>query len=142
MLKNILFYVITVLIVVEIMFTSYMAYNSLQNQDVCAIGKSCEQVQQTKYGQIFGIKLAVIAVFAFIFLLIFYFYNYRIFLFGSIIGFIISIYLIGIQAVVLKMYCINCLFVDIIMILIFFLSIIEFYFRRRKALKTTNFSIK
>lgn len=117
----------------QIVFVGYMAYLDLNSktQNFCILGKSCEQVQDTKYGQILGIKLPFIAFFAFIALLICYLFSYKLFALGNFIGLIISLTLIYIQTFVIKMYCINCLIVDVTMFLIFFLSLTEFIIKRR-----------
>lgn len=123
------------LIVFQTIFTGYMAYGDLHPSNICVLGKSCEQVQDTKYGQIFGIKLPFIAFFAFIALLLCYLFSYRLFLLGSLLGFAVSLTLIYIQTVILKMVCINCLMVDVVMILIFSLALIELVSKRKASLK-------
>ena len=119
------------LIIFQIVFVIYMAYHDLHGQNVCVLGKSCELVQDTKYGQIAGIKLPFVAIFAFGVLLICYIFAEKLFLIGNFIGLVVSLSLIYIQTFILRMFCVNCLVVDTTMIIIFVLSIFEVYLNKK-----------
>ena len=131
--KNILNYIIIFLLIFEILLSLYLItkdLNKKQDQNICIIGKGCDIVQQSVYGQVFGIKLPFLAIFAFIILLILYFYNKKIFYFGIFLGTLFSLYLITVQLFILKHICSNCMIVDIIMILIFIFYRIEILFKK------------
>jgi uncharacterized membrane protein len=123
--------VLIALILFEIVFSGFMSYKDLKKKpNVCILGSSCDSVQNSSYGQIFGIKLPFIAIFAFILLLAVYFISPKLFLIGSSFGALGSAYLISIQFFVLKEICTNCMIIDAAMLLIFFLSILNFRYRK------------
>ena len=72
--------VILLLIIVEILFSGWLVYKNLTTADVCIIGDSCNGVQNSDFGEIFGIKLSYLGLFAFIALLIVFFLKKRLFL--------------------------------------------------------------
>lgn len=123
--KKVVSLIIIVLIILEIAMSSYLIYKDATSSNVCFIGSDCNQVQNSQYGQIFGIKLPYYGVLAFFILLIVYFINTKFFKILTSVGAIISLILIFIQFFILKKICINCMFVDIAMIIIFLASIIQ-----------------
>ena len=115
--------VILLLIIVEILFSGWLVYKNLTTADVCIIGDSCNGVQNSDFGEIFGIKLSYLGLFAFIALLIVFFLKKRLFLVATSIGTAVAVYLMVVQLFVLKKVCVNCIIIDGIMILIFGLSL-------------------
>ena len=100
--------------------------------EFCVIGEDCEYVQQSTYGELFEIKIIYYSLVAFVGLLILFFINEKIYLLASIVGVVFSIYLIGVQLFVLKQICINCMIVDVSMIIILILSLFLFYNKNNK----------
>src|SRR3989339_475422 len=109
--------VILLLIIVEILFSGWLVYKNLTTADVCIIGDSCNGVQNSDFGEIFGIKLSYLGLFAFIALLIVFFLKKRLFLVATSIGTAVAVYLMVVQLFVLKKVCVNCIIIDGIMIL-------------------------
>ena len=119
------------LIVIEILFSGWLVYKNLTTADVCITGDSCNGVQNSDFGEIFGIKLSYLGLFAFITLLITYFVHKKVFLIATSIGSAVSVYLMVVQLFVLKEVCVNCIIIDGIMILIGIVSVV--YFSRIKT---------
>ncbi len=116
--------IIIALILFEIGMCSYLIYKDLKGTpNVCMIGHSCDSVQSSIYGSIFGIKLSYIAVFAFISLLLSFLFYKPIFAIGTYLGAAAAVVLIAIQLFVLKEICSNCMIIDGTMILILLASL-------------------
>lgn len=117
---------IIMLIIVEIMLNGWLIYQDSRiipfNELPICTTSSCENVQNTEYGTIFGIKLSYYAIVAFLVLPWAYFWNKKGFFYLSLIGGLVALYFISIQAFVLKQFCTICLFIDGIMIVIFALG--------------------
>jgi len=126
--------IILILIILELFLSSYLAYQTLTSSDTCLIGQQsqCQEVQNSSYGKLFGIKLAYLAVFAFLILLILYFTNQELFFLAAIFGAGASAYFILLQWFVLKQQCSTCLVIDGMMILIFLSAGIKRLVKRRK----------
>ena len=130
-----------IVIILLIMLTFFMSISSKNNDKFCLIDKNstlpsdCLNVQNSIYGNIFGISLSLFGFISFTLLFIMHlisntkhkhskkFHNF--FLIGVILGSAISIYFIYLQFFVLKMICTNCLIVDFSMILILLLVIYD-----------------
>jgi len=125
--KKILSWIIILLILIEIAVCGLVYYEGLQNagQDSCIVGNSCSAVQNTIYGEMFGIKLSLFGLGAFIILLAGFFINKKLFFWLSLIGACFAIYLLSVQIFVLKQICSNCFFIDICMLFIFALTVIK-----------------
>jgi uncharacterized membrane protein len=121
--------IIILLILVQIAMSIWIIYedNKQTNVNLCIIGNSCEQVQDTKYSEIFGIKLSYIGLGAFIILFFSFFINKKIFFWFSLIGACFAIYLMFVQFFILKQLCSNCLIIDVSMLVIFGLTYIRTY---------------
>lgn len=126
-LKGILSIIIILLIVVEIVLSIYLLYDSAKSLTLCIVGESCGFVQNSIYGSIFGIKLGYFAIVAFVILLAMKFINKKLFLILSALGASIAIYYISIQLFVLKAICSSCIIIDSIMLVIFALALIQFF---------------
>jgi uncharacterized membrane protein len=128
--KKILFIILIVLMVFEILISSYLIYEDKTKPvaSVCIMGSSCESVQTSVYGKIFGIKLPYYALGAFSLLLLLFFISKKLYYAGTITGSLCSLYLIVIQLFVLKQICSTCMLIDITMFSILVLSF--FYFKK------------
>lgn len=125
--KKVLTGVILLLVLIEIVFSGYLIYKDMQKSDSCVLGSSCSSVESSSYSEIFGIKLFYIALVGFILLLISHFYSDKLFILGSAIGSLFSLYLVYVQLFILKTICFNCMTVHTIMILILIFSLVNFF---------------
>lgn len=117
MLHTIIFW----LIIFEIAFAMYLSYNHYAYSGICSIG-SCDTVQSSAYGSLFGISLNYLAVVAFILLFICYKKNTGLYIIGITVGSLTALYLIYLQLFVLNAICSNCMVIDGVMIVIAILS--------------------
>jgi uncharacterized membrane protein len=98
----------------------------------CSITGGCEKVLNSNYATIFHIPVALFGVAFYLFMLTLSIHfllnklNKKIIFISSLIGFASVIYLISLQAFVLKAWCQYCLVADISAIIIFALSTIIF----------------
>ena len=122
--------------IAEIAMAGFLVYKDMNptktNLNICIKGGSCESVQNSVYGSIFGIKLPVYGLIAFIILLGLYFLNKKLHLLTALIGMGISLTLISIQVFVLKQICSNCMIVDFTMITIFLISLVNYFIFKKK----------
>ena len=125
------------LIIFEIAFVGYLLYVSPGNgeTDVCIIGEgsSCQNVQNSVYGSIAGMKVSQIGLVSFIILLIVFIFwkDKKIFLICTLLGALTALYFIIIQLFVLKTICSECMVIDLIAILIFLIALFSFRKQRR-----------
>ena len=124
--------VIFVLLVFEVLFSIFLAYDHYENGGFCSVG-SCDEVKQSAYSEIFGISLNYIAVFCFIALFLAYRHNTGIYIIGLGIGGLAALCFIALQLFVIGAVCSNCMIIDGTMILIVILS--AFSEKYRKHLK-------
>ena len=136
--------IIFILIIFLIILTGYLAIVDSKGSTVCLIGEhaSCSIVQNSQYGKILGVKVIWLGFFAFIILLLTYYQTFskkhydksthRIYIILASFGAIFAIYFIYIQHLILKEYCSSCLVIDTSMLLIFVLSVIEFFKTKRR----------
>ncbi len=130
--------VIAVLIFFEIIFSLASFYETKKNEVFCIEGGSCNDVVNSQYGTIFGIKVALFGVLAFAFLFVFFALRKhhhlldKMFLAGSMMGSLFASYFLYLQFFVLHKICTNCLFVDGTMLVILALSIIAVVQDRKK----------
>ncbi len=123
--KKILFWIILLLLVLEVAINSYLVYQDMtkSNSGVCVIGNACESVQDSSYGKILGIKLAYYGLVGFVLLLALFFINKKLFLAGAIFGTLASLYFISLQLFVLHQLCSVCMVIDISMLIILICSV-------------------
>ncbi len=125
-------FIILFFIVIELSFVLYLVYNGNNDSYLCKSFSSCSLVQESQYGNIFGIKLAWFGLIGFSSLLFFYllsFLNnkiYSLFLFLAVVGALFALYFIYIQLFVLQAICSVCLIIDITMLIIFVFAILSF----------------
>lgn len=132
--KKVFLRIIFFLIILEIFFTAFLVFIPSSNSALCIFGSSCEDVQNSPYSHIFGIKLSQIGLVSFIFLLgLFFLASTNIkhefwFLLASFLGALFALYFLFIQFFILNQICSNCLIIDFMAILIAILSVYTFKF--------------
>lgn len=138
--------VIFTLLIFTIVFNGYLAFASTSGSVICLTGEGdhsgCSSVQNSKYGEIFGIKVIWFGLIAFIVLLVLYFLafgkrkydksTHYLYMTFTSIGAIFAIYFIYVQKFILDTFCSSCLVIDSAMIIIYALSAIEFYKIKRR----------
>jgi len=123
---------LSMLIILALIATTYIAYTASQGTEVCILGSDCKSVQNSEYGSFLGVKVSVWGMIAFTLLFILYgwahssYKRYRIYISVALFGALISLIFITIQAFVLKQWCSSCIVVDMLMLIIAFISYIEF----------------
>lgn len=93
--------------------------------DICSVESGCNVVQNSSYNYLLGIKNSFfgIVIFAVMALLVFlqmkYHLGYRrkLINYGIVIGSVVSVYFLYLQAFVLHAYCKYCVVIDIMMVL-------------------------
>lgn len=124
------------LVLLEVVLTGLLVYGDITGgaTGFCVSGEfaNCETVQNSIYGEIFGMKMSVFGLVSFLALLVVFVYEKRIkegtFLVLAFIGAIFAGYFIYLQLVVLKQICSTCMVIDGTAILIFFLT----FFAKKK----------
>lgn len=125
--KLFLNWLIFVLIILEIVLSASLVYQSRQGSNLCLVGNpvSCNEVQNSSYNDIFGIKITYLAFFYFFTLLILYLSKEKWFLVCAALGTLGALYFLFIQLFVLKTVCSTCLLVDGMMMVILVLSLVN-----------------
>ena len=124
--KLILFFII-----LEIIFSLSLAYDSYSESKVCVPGFDCAGVQNSPYAYFLGIKLSVLGAIAFPLLMALFLlsskYKHleRFYLVAVTLGTLGAIYFLSIQAFILKIFCSTCMAVDTLMIVIFFFTLYD-----------------
>ncbi|MEK6888967.1 MAG: vitamin K epoxide reductase family protein [Nanoarchaeota archaeon] len=124
--------ILGLLIITEIALSVYIGFSAQGDNFICNIGSSCDSVQNSIYGTLFGMKLAWFGAICFSVLLILFLiarFNrkmYWLFFLATIVGALMAIYFISIQAFVLNQYCTSCLIVDGIAVLMFVIVFFEY----------------
>jgi uncharacterized membrane protein len=120
--------IIAILIFIEILLCMFMIYSKDNNVNYCTPGSNCESIQNTIYGNILGIPLVWIGFSAFVFLLILFYlqdhhkYLKTLYLLSIALGATYALFLILIQAFILKQFCTICMLIDPIMLLVSYLT--------------------
>jgi uncharacterized membrane protein len=129
--KNFLLNIILFLIVINALASFYLYLSELENQPIiCTPNSGCTKVLKSEYSQIYGMSISLLGFiyFIFLFLLTMVAFVNKDFISAGVIfsflGFIFSIYLIYLQFNVIKDYCVYCLIVDSVTIIIFLLYLI------------------
>ncbi|MBI5669347.1 MAG: vitamin K epoxide reductase family protein [Chloroflexi bacterium] len=128
------------LVVVGIVISGYLSYTKLTNVSViCAEGESfnCDAVTSSVYGKVAGIPVAYLGLAAYLFIGALLLLERRVtfvqeygimLLFGvTLFGFIYSMFLVYVQAAILKSFCVWCLGHEVVMTLLFVLSSLRLY---------------
>lgn len=125
-LKEILLF----LILVEVILTGSFVFGESEGT-YCVVGESfCSDVQNSKYGELFGIGVGELGFYAFSFMFLFGIYlfyfdsnYYKYFHFMFLVGFLFAVYFLSLQFFVLEKVCSICLLIDWLMVFIFALAI-------------------
>ena len=125
-LKEILLF----LILVEVILTGSFVFGESEGT-YCVVGESsCSDVQNSKYGELFGVGVGELGFYAFSFMFLFGIYlfyfddnYYKHFSIMFFVGFLFAVYFLSLQFFVLKNLCSICFFIDWIMVFIFALVI-------------------
>ncbi|PIN93629.1 hypothetical protein COU54_02285 [Candidatus Pacearchaeota archaeon CG10_big_fil_rev_8_21_14_0_10_31_24] len=121
------------LIILNIILSIYTFYIGTQNSAFCIAGGDCKEVQNSKYGQVLGIKVSLLGAIAFTILLSIYIWannnkrkRYPLYLICSLIGGLSALYFIYLQKFVIEKYCSTCLVIDFLSIIICLMSLYEY----------------
>ncbi len=124
------------LVVLELALTGFLSYETATSvTGFCVIGEDvgdCSDVQNSQYGEIFGIRLSYVGFFSFLVLFLVFLRDFhkkkisKLFFLLTLIGALFAVYLIFVQLFVLKQICTTCMIVDGLAVLIFFVSIMIF----------------
>ena len=120
---------IGILIIANLILSASLVYYDYKGSAFCITGKSCEEVQNSQYGTLLGIKLSWLGIIAFTTLLILFYLSqtnkiqYNLYLGVSLVGAFLSAYFLYLQFIVLNKVCSTCFVVDTITIIIFILSL-------------------
>lgn len=120
-------------------------FNSTIN---CSIFEGCDLVTMSDYSAILGVPVAIFGMIFYVSIFIFGFLYLRskkkgliVSLFGlASIGFLISMWLVYVQAFILKTFCFYCLISALLSTILFILSIIMMI--KYKNLERLNFNLK
>lgn len=116
------------------LFFSVLITTSLT--EVCDPGKGCDVVNHSKYGSVFGIKNSTYGIYIFSFFILLTLYQLvrptrltmQVLNLGIVLGSLVAIYFIYLQAFVLNAWCKYCLVIDIALII----GLLAFIFSCRK----------
>lgn len=125
-----------VLVVIGLLVSIYMTiYKFTGNDGMCVGSGDCKTVNASVYSEIYGIPVALVGVGGYAAILAMLLYEKRndflrknatMILFGfALMGFTFTVYLIYVEAAILKAYCPFCLASQATMTLIFILSVIR-----------------
>ncbi len=128
---------LTILALIGFAVSFYIYYSKKNNKKLyCIIGEDCDAVVKSKYGKTFGIENTVPGMLYFILVFIYgiaLFLNRNIFkeafiyyfiVIASISSVLFSLYLTGVQALVLKKWCEYCIVSSIASLLILIVLIL------------------
>lgn len=119
---------IRILLLLELALSAYLVYLNASQAGFCVIGSSCDEVWNSKYADVLGIPMTTFGLIAFSILLLLSFLRTkniwfdRIFIMFSGFGALFALYLLSVQAFVLKRFCSTCLIIDALMIAIALLA--------------------
>jgi len=108
------------LLIFAISLISSIILTSNASTGVCTIGGSCDTVNNSPYGHLFGIKNSVYGIFIFSFMIALTLFHMnrptkqtRILIhFAVILGSLIAIYFLYMQFFIIRVFCTYCLIVD------------------------------
>ena len=125
-----------ILVVIGILVSSYMTiYKLTNNNSMCLGSGDCSTVNASKYSEIYGIPVGLVGVAGYASILVMLLLENRndllrrnatLFIFGlSLTGFLFTLYLIYIEFAILKAVCPFCLTSQVVMTIIFVISVIR-----------------
>ncbi|MBU0907127.1 MAG: hypothetical protein KKE05_03125 [Nanoarchaeota archaeon] len=120
--KYLILNLLVLLVIVEVVLTGFLSYKAVTSVDgFCVMGEDasqCDNVQNSGYGKIFGVKLGYFGLTSFLVLSAVLFRDFHkkkisnLFIGLSIIGAIFALYFVYLQIFVLKQICETCMIVD------------------------------
>jgi len=132
MSQKLIHWILLALIIVNVVLSSMSYIAAKSNGVFCFIKSDCSEVQKSKYGEIFGIKVSLLGTIAFILLLLLYSFAiryrniYPVFVLANVFGAVFAFWFIYLQFFVLTKICSSCMVIDSFSIFILLLSIYEF----------------
>jgi uncharacterized membrane protein len=125
-----------ILVVIGILVSSYMTiYKLTNNNSMCLGSGDCSTVNASKYSEVYGIPVGLVGVAGYTSILLvlllenrndFLRRNGTLFIFGlALTGFMFTLYLIYIEFAILKAVCPFCLTSQVVMTIIFVISVIR-----------------
>ncbi|GIW65544.1 MAG: hypothetical protein KatS3mg094_063 [Candidatus Parcubacteria bacterium] len=126
--KNLIF----IFSLIGFLVASYLFYIEFKNNSpICFTNSSCDFVLKSKYSKFLGLPVALWGVFYFGSVLVLNFFEKtrNLLKIISFLGFIFALYLIYLQAIVLKSFCIYCLIADISSIIIFLILFLNIFLK-------------
>lgn len=135
-MKKWLYKTLLVLVVIGIIVSIYMTiYKLTNNNNMCLGSSDCSTVNASRYAEIYGIPVALVGVAGYGAILVMLLLENRnnilrqngtLFVFGlSLTGFLFTLYLIYVEFSILKAVCPFCLVSQVVMTVIFILSIVR-----------------
>ena len=124
------------LVVIGLLVSIYMTIYKVTNNNALCLGSGdCSTVNASRFSEVYGIPVALVGVGGYLALLAIHLIedrnaflraNATLILFAiSLMGFLFTLYLIYVEAVLLKAYCPFCLTSQVSMTLIFIISVIR-----------------
>lgn len=113
--------------------SGYLAYTYISQSPILCLNAGCESVRNSPYANLFGIPMPLYGLIGYGFLAVLTFIKTttyqnqtlinRLILVATTFGFLFSLYLTGVEAFVIKQYCMWCIASAVVMTLMFLLSL-------------------
>lgn len=131
-----LYRVSLILAVIGLIISVYMTiYKATANDALCLGSGDCSTVNASRYSEVYGIPVASVGIAGYFAILLIHWYEKRdkfftvngpLMIFGmALTGFLFTVYLIYVEAAILRAYCPFCLASQATMTLIFGISIVR-----------------
>ena len=131
-----LYRISVILVVIGLIVSIYMTiYKATSNDALCLGSGDCSTVNASRYAEVYGIPVATIGIAGYLAILMVHWYERRdkffekngpMLVFGlALTGFLFTVYLIYVEAAILRAYCPFCLTSQVAMTIIFITSIIR-----------------
>ena len=131
-----LYRVSVILVVIGLIVSIYMTIYKVTSNDALCLGSGdCSTVNASRYAEVYGIPVATIGIAGYLAILMVHWYERRdkffekngpMLVFGlALTGFLFTVYLIYVEAAILRAYCPFCLTSQVAMTIIFITSIIR-----------------
>jgi len=125
-----------ILVVIGLLVSVYMTiYKSTSNDALCLGSGDCSTVNASRYSEVYGIPVASIGIAGYFAILLVQWFERRdkffekngpLLVFGlALTGFLFTVYLIYVEAAILRAYCPFCLTSQVAMTIIFIISIVR-----------------
>jgi len=125
-----------ILVVIGLLVSVYMTiYKATSNDALCLGSGDCSTVNASRYSEVYGIPVASIGIAGYFAILLVQWFERRdkffekngpLLVFGlALTGFLFTVYLIYVEAAILRAYCPFCLTSQVAMTIIFIISIVR-----------------